>query len=273
MSSQRLFEDGEAVSPRPGPEGRSLPLAGAVALVTGSSRGIGRAIARRLARDGARLVVHCRRRLAAAHEVAAEMAALGLAEQPLVLAADLRNPAEIGDLFRGIRERCGRLDIFVSNAAMGGFGPTLSTRKHIWDLTMETSVRAFLLCTQEAVPLMKAGGRIVTISSTGSQRYVPNYGVMGAAKASLEALSRGLAVELGPRGIGVNVVSGGLIETETLRYIPGVEALLEKARTKTPMGRNGTPDDIANVVAWLCGPDSAWVCGQVIVADGGASLR
>jgi enoyl-[acyl-carrier protein] reductase III len=273
MSSERVFDERSPAEAPTAPEGRPLALAGTVALVTGSSRGIGRAIARRLGRDGARVVVHCRRRLAAAHEVAAEIAALGLAEEPLVLAADLRNPAEIDDLFRDIRQRCGRLDIFVSNAAMGGFGPTLSTRKHIWDLTMETSVRAFLLCTQEAVPLMKAGSRIVTISSTGSQRYVPNYGVMGAAKASLEALSRGLAVELGPRGISVNVVSGGLVETDTLRFIPGVEALLEKARTKTPMGRNGTPDDIANVVAWLCGPDSAWVCGQVIVADGGASLR
>lgn len=263
MSSQPLVQERRA---------GALPLAGKVALVTGSSRGIGRAIALRLARDGARLIVHCRRNLRAAREAAGEIAAAG-GEEPLVLSADVRSPLEIGELFRGIRERRDRLDLFVSNAAMGGFGPTLSTKKNVWDLTMESSVRAFLLCTQEVVPLMTEGGRIVAISSTGARRYVPNYGVMGAAKASLEALSRDLAVELAPRGIIVNVVSGGLVETETLRFIPGLEAMLEKARSKTPLGRNGSPDDIASVVAWLCGPDSAWVCGQVIVADGGASLK
>jgi enoyl-[acyl-carrier protein] reductase III len=243
-----------------------------VALVTGSSRGIGRAIAHRLARDGARVVVHCRRNREAAEAVAAEIAAFGVEADPLVLEADVRSAEEVCGLFTRIRERYGRVDLFVNNAAMGGFGPLLSIKKHIWNLTMEASARSLLLCAQEAVPLMLEGGRIVSISSTGSFRHVPNYGVMASAKASLEAMSRSLAVELGPRGILVNVVSGGLVETDTLKFIPGNESLRDRAKT-APLGRIGTPEDLANVVAWLCGPDASWICGQVIIADGGASLK
>lgn len=243
-----------------------------VALVTGSSRGIGRAIALRLARDGARVIVHYHRSAAAAKVVASDIATIGVEHDPLVIEADVRSLRAIQALFQRIKERYDRLDILVNNAAMGGFGPMLSIRENIWDLTMQTSARALLLIAREAVPLMPAGGRIVSISSTGSTQYVPNYGTMGAAKASLEAMSRTLAVELAPHGILVNTVSGGLVPTDALRFLPGSELLLEQARGRTPLGRLGQPDDIANVVAWLCGPDSAWVCGQVIVADGGASL-
>jgi enoyl-[acyl-carrier protein] reductase III len=240
--------------------------------VTGSSRGIGRAVALRLAREGARVVVNYRCNARAAREVAEQIAGFGFEPDPLLVSADVRRPEDVTAMFAAVRDRYGRLDVLVNNAALGGFGPLMRVKRHIWDLTMEASARPLLLCSQEAATLMKDGGRIISISSCGSKRYVPNYGPMGAAKACMEALSRYLAVEMAPRGIVVNVIAGGLIETDTLQFIPESDKLREHARSKTPLGRLGRPDDIAGVVAWLCGPDAAWICGQVIVVDGGRSL-
>ena len=243
-----------------------------VALVTGSSRGIGRAIALRLAREGARVIVHYHRSAVAAARTAQEIAAVGVEPDPLVVDADIRSTREIRRLFERIDARYGKIDVLVNNATMGGFGPALSIRDNVWDLTMQTGARALLILARHAVPLMREGGRIVSLSSTGSHRYVPNYGALGAQKASVEALSRTLAVELGRLGIIVNVVAGGLIETDALKFLPESARLRDHARSRTALGRVGQPVDLANVVAWLCGPDAEWVCGQVIVADGGASL-
>lgn len=140
-------------------------------------------------------------------------------------------------------------------------------------MTMNISARAFLLCAQEAVPLMKTrGGRMIAISSLGSRKYLPNYTAIGTAKAALEAITRYLAVELAPLGIIVNAVCGGLIETSTLTHFSNRESMTADALLRCPHGRVGQPDDLASVVSFLCDGDAGWICGQTIVADGGYSL-
>jgi len=246
-------------------------LDGKVALITGSSRGIGRAVARRLASEGAQVVVHYRSNRDAAEETANEIRQLG--GDPLLVGADVRDPRQIKDLFARTADRYGTLDILVSNAAMGALKPALHLSWSKWDMTMEICARAFLLCAQEALPLMKAnGGRMVAISSLGSRKYIPNYTAVGAAKAALEAVTRYLAVELAQHKILVNAVCGGLIETSTLAYFPQAARMMDDARTRSPLGRVGQPVDLANIVAFLCSHDASWICGQTIVADGGYSL-
>ena len=246
-------------------------LHGKVALITGSSRGIGRAVAWRLAVEGAQVVVHYRANREAAEETANEIRQLG--SNPLLVGADVRDPRQIKDLFARIADTYSTLDILVSNAALGALKPALDLSWSKWDMTMEICARAFLLCAQEAVPLMKAnGGHMIAISSLGSRKYLPNYTAIGAAKAALEAVTRYLAVELAPYRILVNAVCGGLIETSTLAYFPERARMLDDARKRCPLGRVGQPVDLANIVAFLCGDDAAWICGQTIVADGGYSL-
>jgi enoyl-[acyl-carrier protein] reductase III len=246
-------------------------LQGKVALITGSSRGIGRAVARRLATEGAEVVIHYRANRAAAEETANEVRQLG--RDPLLIAADIRDPRQIKDLFSRIEDKHSALDILVSNAALGALKRALDLSWSKWDMTMEICARAFLLCAQEAVPLMKAnGGRMIAISSLGSRKYVPNYTAIGAAKAALEAVTRYLAVELAQYRILVNAVCGGLIETPTLAHFPEHAQMMDDARTRCPLGRVGQPVDLANVVALLCSDDAGWICGQTIVADGGYSL-
>jgi enoyl-[acyl-carrier protein] reductase III len=176
-------------------------------------------------------------------------------------------------MFDSIRAS-GGLDVLVHNAALGSFKPTLEVRANQWDLSMSVNARALLLCVKEAAPLMDGrAGRIVSVSSLGSRRVLPEYGAIGASKAALESLTRYLAVELAPRGITVNAVSAGLIAGETLRVHPRYEALTARAREQTPAGRIATPEDIAHVVLFLCSPLSSWIIGQTIVVDGGMSLR
>jgi enoyl-[acyl-carrier protein] reductase III len=247
-------------------------LVGKTALVTGSSRGIGRVIALRLAQEGARVVVNYRTSREGAEETAALLREWNC--DPVLIQADVRNPQQIKRMFSEIRERCGTLDILVSNAALGALKPAMQLSWSKWDMTMEISARAFLLCAQEAVPLMQSnGGRIVAISSLGSRRYLPGYTAIGAAKAALESMIRYLAVELAGYRIVVNGVCGGLIETSTLAHFPNREQITADALARTPFGRIGQPDDLAGVVAFLCNGDSAWICGQTIVADGGFSIK
>ena len=243
-----------------------------IALVTGSSRGIGRAIACRLAQEGAQVIVHYRTNREQADKTAKEVRSFGA--EPLVMAADLRDPHQIKALFCKIASEFGHLDILVSNAALGALKPAMQLTYSKWDMTMEISTRAFLICAQEAVPLMKGRkGRIIALSSLGSRRYIPGYVAIGAAKAALESITRYLAVELAPQGISVNAVCGGLIETSTLNYFPNREELIADSISRTPMRRLGQPDDLAEVVAFLFPiVASNWICGQTIVADGGFSL-
>jgi len=251
-------------------------FAGKVALITGSGRGIGRAIALRLAREGADVVVNYFRNREPAEQTAAEIAALGRRVE--VVKADVGDPDAITRLVDNAAHALGGLDILVHNAASGYNRPVLEQRVKGWDWTLNINARAALFLAQRAAPLMQArgGGAIVNISSIGATRVLPDYVVVGASKAALEAVTRYLAVELAPLGIVVNAVSAGMVRTDALQHFPGMRAHFEErvayALARTPAGRVLESEDVAGVVAFLCSSDAAMIRGQTILIDGGASL-
>jgi enoyl-[acyl-carrier protein] reductase III len=241
------------------------PRAGTV-LVTGGSRGIGKAIALRLAREGAaRVAIGYLRSDRAAEETAAELQALGA--EPLLVRGNISSRRVIEQI-----EALGPLAALVHNAASGVARPALETDTRHWDWTLNANARAFLQLATATAPQMSPGASIVAISSLGSSRVLENYTLVGASKAALEALVRYLAVELAPRGIRVNAVSGGLVETGALEHFPNREEMLRMARERTPAGRMVTPEDIAGVVAFLLSPAAEMIRGQIIIVDGGFSL-
>lgn len=237
-----------------------------IALVTGASRGIGAAIARRLAADGAEVIVHYRERTDAAQQVVDSIVKAGGVAH--AVRANLVNVDEIRAMFEWVE----RVDILVHSAALGSFKPLAQLRPNQWDLSMNVNARSFLVLVQESAHRMSSGGSIVALSSLGATRVVPSYGAIGASKAALEATVRSLAVELGSRGINVNAVAPGVVDSETIRAHPSADEILAEARRRTPDGRLIEPDDVANVVAWLTSNDARWINGQTIVVDGGASL-
>ncbi len=235
-------------------------------LVTGSSRGIGRAIAAQLARPGGRVVINYLQNEAAAAETAALVKAAGA--HPILVQANVRD--------RGVLKRLAgaleHIDVLVHNAAIGVLKPMDKIRPNQWDLTLESSLRPFWQLTAMCLDKMPDGSSVIGLSSLGGRSYVPGYAAMGAAKGGLEALTRQLAVELAGRGIRVNTVCGGLVDTDALSYFHEREKVVATAIEVTPMGRLGTPEDIAGVVELLTLPQARWITGQVIVADGGFSL-
>ena len=245
-------------------------LDGRVALVTGGGRGIGRAIASHLAARGAHLVVAYLRNRAAAEATCA--AAEDHAVKALAVRANVGDEAHLDALFDRVDETFGRLDVFVSNAATGVLKGLDDLDARAWAWTMDANARAFFLGAKRAVPLMREGGGIVALSSQGSTRVLPGYMVVGASKAALETIARYLAAELGPRGIRVNVVSPGVVDTDALRHFPAREEMLEGALAKTPIGRLATPEDVADVVDFLTSERAALITGQTVVVDGGAGV-
>jgi len=246
------------------------PFSGQVVLITGASRGIGRATARLFAMGGADIVVNYLRHRSAADETVQELRSFGSRAVPV--RADVSDPADLDRLFQETRDQFGTLDVLVSNAALGMLRPAMDLTVKHWQKTLDVMGRALLLCAQRAVPLMEGRwGRIVSISSIGSSRVLPNYAAAGSAKSVLESLTRYLAVELAPRGINVNCVSGGVIETEALDAFTNKDDMLAFGQ-RAPLGRLGQPVDIARVVTLLCRPEARWICGQTIIADGGYSL-
>ena len=241
-----------------------------VALVTGSSRGIGKATAIRLAKEGYDLVINYARSKTKALETAAEIEALG--RKALVVKANVGDVEKINYLFAEIKKEFGRLDVFVNNAASGVQRPLMELEESHWDWTMNINSKALLFCAQEAAKLMDQGGKIVSISSLGSIRYLENYTVVGVSKAALEALTRYLAVELAGKNIIVNAVSGGVVDTEALKHFPNRDELLAEAERKTPAGRMVEIDDMVNAIMFLLSDGSSMIRGQTIIVDGGVSL-
>jgi enoyl-[acyl-carrier protein] reductase III len=246
-----------------------------VALVTGSGRGIGRAIALELARRGADVVINFFRNRDPAEATAKEVETLG--RRALVVKANVGDLEDLEGLFDKTEQAYGGLDIFVHNAASGYNRPVMAQRPKGWDWSMDINARPLLFGAQRAVPLMKrrGGGHIVSITSPGARRVLPEYVVVGASKAALEAVTRYLAVELAPDNIVVNAVSPGIVLTEALEHFDAVQEdddLIERARKLTPAGRVATPEDIAGVVAFLCSPQAEMIRGQIITVDGGYTL-
>lgn len=244
-------------------------------LVSGSGRGIGAAIALHFARLGADLVVNYFRNRQPAEETAEAIRKIG--RKALVVKANMGELKDIDRLFEAVEQEYHGLDIYIHNAASGYNRPVMQQRLKGWDWTMNINARSLLFAAQRAAPLMekRGGGVIVTISSPGAGRVLPDYVVVGASKAAIEAITRYLAVELAPKNITVNAVSPGIVLTEALQHFEMVRSdthLAEKARSITPAGRLVDPQDIANVVAFLCSPEARMIRGQVITVDGGASL-
>ena len=244
-------------------------FAGRVALVTGASRGIGRAIALELAGRGADIAFNYMRSHEAATETEKAVAELGV--RCLRVKAQLGDPAKISELFDAVDGHFGRLDILVNNAASGVNRPAVDLESKHWDWAMAVNARAPWLCSVEAVRLMRDGGSIVNISSMGSQRVLPNYFSVGASKAALEVVTRYLAVELAPHGIRVNGVSGGYVETGAFESFPNRQQM-SAAAEHTVAGRALNPKDIAQAVAYLCSANAEMIRGHVLVVDGGVTL-
>lgn len=236
------------------------------ALITGSSRGIGRAIALQLAPRGGQIVINYLQNEAAARETADAVAAAG--GHPIVMQGNVRDRRDL----KALAGSLDRIDALIHNAAIGVLKPMEKIRIPQWDLTLESSVRPFWALTSMCLERMPAGSSVIGLSSLGSRRYTPGYAAMGAAKGAMEALTRQLAVELAPRGIRVNTVCGGLVDTDALNYFPNREEMIALAEQITPLKRVGTPEDIAGAVELLLMPQAAWITGQVLVADGGMSI-
>jgi enoyl-[acyl-carrier protein] reductase III len=232
--------------------------------VTGGSRGIGRAIALRFARDGAaRVAIGYLRNDSAAEATADELRAAGT--EPVLVRGNISSERVLEEV-----RALGPLDVLVHNAATGVVRAALETEDKHWDWTMNANARALLALARAAAPQMPEGASIVAISSLGSHRVLENYTLIGTSKAALEALVRYLAVELAPR-IRVNAVSAGVVETGALEHFPNKEEMLRAGRTN-PARRLVAPDDVAGAVAFLCSPDAAMVRGHTLLVDGGFSL-
>jgi enoyl-[acyl-carrier protein] reductase III len=234
-------------------------------VVTGAGRGIGKAIALRLAREGAtRIALGYFRNDAAAEETAEEVRAAGA--DPVLVRGNVSSERTLEEF-----AAAGPYRVVVHSAATGVIRPALETEDKHWDWTLNANARALLSLARVVAPAMEPGSAIVAISSLGSQRVLENYVLVGTSKAALESVVRYLAVELAPRGIRVNAVSAGVVETGALDHFPNREEMLRSVE-RTPAGRLVEPDDVAAAVAFLCSPDAEMVCGHTLIVDGGFSL-
>lgn len=245
-------------------------LSGKVALVTGGSRGIGRAIALELASRGADVAFNYFRNHAAAREAEEAISALGV--RCLRVRAHIGDDAAIESLFEKVSAQFGRLDILVNNAASGVMRPAADLEDRHWDWTLDINAKGPWKCTIAAAELMTDGGTVVNITSPGSTSVLPDYFIVGVSKAALESLTRYLAVELAPKDIVVNAVSASFIKTDAVDAFPEGSIAYEMAQRPTPAGRVVTPEDVARVVAFLCGEDARMIRGQILLVDGGEML-
>jgi enoyl-[acyl-carrier protein] reductase III len=246
-------------------------LQGKTALITGGSRGIGRAIAVRLAEHGVNIVVNYVRHRRDAEETVAAIEKYGVS--CLAIKANVAKEEDVQRMFEEIQAAYNSMDILVSNAASGVLKPAMELTQRHWDWAMDINARAMLTLTQHAVPMMKNGGRILGVSSLGAVRAVPNYTVVGASKAALESLVRHLAVELGPKGITVNTISAGVVDTDALKKFPNRDEIIGQSLERTPLGRLTTPEDVADLALFLCSESASMIHGQIVVVDGGYAIQ
>ncbi len=249
------------------------PFQGKTVLITGASRGIGRALAILLAEGGASVAINFRRNRERAEDVARAVRECG--GDALLCQADLEDPDEIREMVEKTGRTFGKLDIFVANAAATAFKPLEDVKLHNIHRTMAITVDGFIVAVQEVVPWMGEGGRIVAVSGFDSMRFLPRHGVLGPAKAALEALVRYWATELADRGILVNAVCPGFVETDSAKFYCGAawDDIKERVRDVVPLGRMADPSEVADVIRFFCSPAGSYVTGQTLVVDGGLTLR
>ena len=253
-----------------------IDLTGRVALVTGSSRGMGRACALRLAQGGADVIVNYVTSRGAAIETAREIRQMG--RRAFVVKADVSEKDDVNSMMEYITEQIGQLDIIVSNAASGGFRPLLAATQKHFENTYNTNVLALLYLVQAGLPLLEKSttgrGKVIAISSHGSDMALPWYGLIGSSKAALESLVRHLTLEVGDRGVNVNVVKSGLVETDSTKRLPGSDEMFAHRKDKTMTGdRMLAIEDIADAVAFLASSMADMIQGETLTVDGGAAVH
>ena len=244
------------------------PLNGKVVLVTGGSRGIGAAIARRFASVGGKVAIGCRSGSAAANAVLHDIAAMGA--EGIAVAGDIADPEAARAIVAQVVARFGRIDVVVNCAGISHYRSLEESDPALCRAIFDTNVLGTVMVIQAALPHLTApGGRIINFSSGLATRPIPNTSIYSASKAAVAALSHALAKEFGPRGITVNTIAPGVIETEMTTDI-----LTERGAAivaMTPLGRIGQPDDIAGVALFLASPDAGWITGRTFIVDGGVS--
>jgi len=250
-------------------------LAGKRALITGASRGIGRATAIALARAGCDVIVNYVTSEAAAKETADAIKDLG--RQAIVVRADMSEPEDVLQMMELVGKHVESLEILVSNAASGGFRNLIDAKVVHFDAAMHTNVRSLMLLVQAALPLMKKSTgtkKVVALSSHGSYRSLPAYGLIGASKAAIESMIRHFAMELGSQGFNFNIVLAGLVPTDSTSLVPEADKMFELMNEKLfiQRPRTLTPEDVANAVKFLCLPESDLIQGHTLIIDGGAAL-
>jgi enoyl-[acyl-carrier protein] reductase III len=245
-------------------------LASKVALITGGARGIGKAVALKLANAGADVVIVYYSSAEEAEELVKEIQALG--RRALAVKANVADETSVKELFVQVQQHFDRLDIVVSNAASGVLKPALTMSTKHWRWCMETNALALNHLVRAADPILQKGGRVIALSSLGAQRAIPNYAFIGASKAALEALVRSLSIELAPRSITVNTVSAGVVDTDALKYFPNREQLLEEYQAHALADRPLSPADVANAVYLLCLPEADMIRGHTLFVDAGYSI-
>ncbi|KAA3604701.1 MAG: enoyl-[acyl-carrier-protein] reductase FabL [Calditrichaeota bacterium] len=249
----------------------NIDLTGKKVLITGGSRGIGRAIALELAKAGADIAINYVRHKTPAQEVADEVRALG--RKAVVIKANVGDDKQLDAIFEKIDSEFGGLDILVSNAASGVLKMLDEVTERHWDWTMGINAGAFIPLVQRAKKRMpKEGGKVIAVSSLGAIRAIPNYSLVGASKAALESLVRHISLELAPLGINVNCISAGVVVTDALKHFPNREEIISESIKRVPAGRMVTPEDVAELAVFLCSPLASMIHGQTIIVDGGISI-
>ncbi len=252
-----------------------IDLSGKIALVTGGSRGIGRACALRLADHGADVIVNYVTAHSAAMEVAEQIRDKG--RNVAIVKADVSERDDVESMVEFIKSEFGMLDILVNNAATGGFRPLVTTTDRNFEAAMNINVRPLIYLIQSTLPLLESSegrAKVVVMSSHGSHMALPMYGTIGGSKAALESLTRHFALELGDRGINFNIVKAGLVETDSTRRLPGADAIFAGRTYKTMVGdRYLTTEDVADAVVYLCSSMSDLVQGETLTVDGGAAIH
>jgi len=237
-----------------------------VAIVTGASRGIGRAVAKRLAQDGFAVVVNYLSNAAEAKEVVAELKGIGGNAVPIQ--ADVSSPPDVERLFNETSAKFGSIDVVVHNSGIMPLSPIGKNDSDLFDKVISTNLRGAFLVLAQAAQHIASGGRIIAFSSSVLAKNFPSYGPYIASKAGVEGLVHVLANELRGRNVSVNVVAPGPVATELFLKGKSEEQIAELTKMP-PLERLGTPEDIANVVSFLAGPNGGWINGQVLRANGG----